>query len=303
MLMELFVGISLLLGLFMNCYLWFDIGNKARLDINLSATRTIIRSQVVFNTLNVTFHLVLLIPWPFWGYFVNPSSQMWTVPSIVCRLLSAVGQTASFACAINAISIVVVTRKAQDRCGRERIALLLIWITTFGSIVLSIVYIILLPLVMFQSWSWCPASSLLLMYDQQEVKSVYGAYVVLSVILFFSLCFTRKSHIPGRGGSLAWKIFDACIMCVFLVCTFITVIIIVFAGAFIALYLFGGTLISGVFNIVNLYFSAAILALSISSPPLIFGCNSTNKVLLHSLLPVIYIKKTTTVDADDQLQE
>lgn len=261
--MALWVIVSCLLGLSMNWSFWIQSKSKWS---HLHVLRALVRFQAIANACNLTIHLLLLIPWPFWGHLINPGNYLWSVDPITCRLITAIQEISSLACAVNAAGI-FVTNQGKDELKKERrrkIGFLVVSITSFFGGLLAVVYTKVVPLLKHGtlSGSNCPSHSFSLLCGRIEVKCVFITYVVCSIILFFN-----NPPFTGSLDSLAKNILNILFKCIATVYLFTTACAVMSAVVvFTPIYLLGGSLYSVTFNTVKLYFDVITLAVSIGFP-------------------------------------
>ena len=116
--MELSIIVSCLVGLWVN---WsFLVQTKHKWETKLYILRQLIVFQVTANSFNLSVHLILLIPWPFWGYAVRPGDYLWTVDPLTCRLITAVLVISCIVCILNAAGI-FLSNQGKDELRKERL--------------------------------------------------------------------------------------------------------------------------------------------------------------------------------------
>jgi len=257
--MELLVISSILLGLWMNWSFWAH--NKSKWS-NLHALKALAGFQLTTNTWNLTTHLVLLIPWPFLGYLINPGDFLWKVDPIICRLITAIQEISSLTCVANAAGI-FVTNQGKDELKKERkrkMAFLVVSTILMMSGLSAVIYTKIVPLLKHgtMSGSNCPSNSLSVLCGLIEVKCVFLLYVVCSAILFFSD--------PSFTGSKAKHTLKILFKCLSIAFRLIATCALTLAVMFMPLYFLGGSLYSVTFNTVKLYFDVVTLAMVIGFP-------------------------------------
>ena len=260
--MELLLILVFALGLWMN---WtFAFHNKHKW-INLETLRNLVSFQLTLNALNIAFHLLLLIPLPFFGYAINPGNFLWTFKSsIVCRLLTVMGDFISISCSANATIIFITNPEAQElkqERRRKQVCCVCIVMMCFclGRIfVFSFRELIDTDSLIIQN---CPSHSFFVLCDQKEVKYLFTSFSVLSFLLF---CYLGRSSILEL--SELWNSFNFLILflafshkcCIFYAMTY--------GLLYTPAYLFGGPSLSVTFSLGKHYFDIVTLALSIGLP-------------------------------------
>ena len=258
--MELLIIVSCVLGFWMNRSLL--VHSKYNWGNDLHALRVLAGFQVMANVCNLCIHLLLLIPWPFWGYAILPGDYLWTVGPVTCRLFTAIQEISSIVCIANAAGI-FLTNLGKDELKKERrrkIGFLVVSITAVLSGILAFVYTKVIPILKQGTLSGqnCPAHSFSLLCGHAEVKVAFITYVACAVLLFFyNSPFTesRTKYILDISFKMLSGVFY-----------FVTCCALVFGIVFIVTYLLGGSLYSVTFNIVKLYFDVVTLAVSIGFP-------------------------------------
>ena len=257
--MELLVISCVLLGLWMNWSFWAH--NKYKWS-NLHALRALAGFQLTTNAWNLTIHLLLLIPWPFWGYLLNPGDYLWKVDTVTCRLITAIQEISSLACVANAAGI-FVTNQGKDELKKERkrkMAFLLISAILVMCGLSAVVYTEVIPLLKHGTMSGanCPSHSFSVLCGLIEVKCVFLIYVACSAILFFDN--------PPFTCSRAKRILNILFKCLFIAFRLTSSCALMFAVMFTPFYFLGGSLYSVTFNTVKLYFDVITLAVVIGFP-------------------------------------
>jgi len=265
--MEVLLMTSFLLGLWMN---WsFAIRSKPNWT-NLHALRKLVGFQLTVNFLNIAVHLLLLIPWPFWGYAINPRDFLWTVDPLTCRLVTVAEEVISISCAASATAIFVTNLEKQElRQERKRkIAFCLVLVTFCIGGVCAVVYTELVPLLKLGTLSIlnCPSHSFSLLCGQKELKYAFITFVLCSVLLFWNL--DHRSSCQFSESRLR-NILNYFFRCLSIACQCTTICALVFAVACIPIYFSGGSLYSVTFNTAKLYFDITTLAVSVCLPPLL----------------------------------
>lgn len=289
--MELLVITTLSVGVWMN---WSFAFNSKPKWINLYALRKLVGFQLTTNLFNIAVHLFLLIPWPFWGYAINPGNFLWTIDPVACRLITAVEDLISISCAANATAIFVTDPEKQElkQERKRKMAFCLVLVTFCLGGVCSIVYRGLIPLVVYGtlSGSNCPSNSLTLLCTQNGFKYAFASYATCSFILFWSVHHKRYSHLSN---SMVGNIIAS--LSTYLSSTHhcITMCALVFAVTCTPIYIFGGSLYSVDFNIVKLYFDITALALSIGLPTLLAQIHD-NEVVTYSLESTLVERRAET---------
>lgn len=264
--MELLLIMTFLLGLWMN---WSFASYSKPNWINLHALRNLVGFQLTANMFNIAVHLLLLIPWPFWGYAINPGNFQWTINPVACRMCTVIEDLISISCVANATSIFVTNLEEQDlRQERQRkVAFCLVLAIFCIGGISSVVYTELLPLIKHEALriSNCPSHSFLLLCGQNEIKFAFTTYVICSVILFWNV-----HHRSSTRFSESWtrNIINNFLKCLFVACQCTTICALMFAVICIPGYILGATLYSITFNRIKLYFVIATLAVSIGLPAL-----------------------------------
>ena len=88
---------------------------------NLYALRNLVKLQLTSNIFNIAIHLLLVIPWPYFGYTLNPGNFLWTIKNpVFCRLFIVVEDLISIFCSVSAVVIFGTNPKIQE-LGQERI--------------------------------------------------------------------------------------------------------------------------------------------------------------------------------------
>ena len=257
--MELLVISSILLGLWMNWSFWAH--NKSKWS-NLHALKALAGFQLTTNTWNLSIHLFLLIPWPFFGYLINPGDFLWKVDTIACRLITAIQEISSLTCVANATGI-FVTNQGKDELKKERkrkMAFLLVSAISMISGLSAVIYTEIVPLLKHGTMSGtnCPLHSLSVLCRLMEVKCVFGIYVACSAILFFSY--------PSFTGSKAKRILKILFNCFSIAFRLTATCALTLAVMFMPFYFLGGSLYSTTFNTGKLYFDVVTLAVFIGFP-------------------------------------
>lgn len=280
--MELLLIASFLLGLWMN---WsFALHSKSKWN-NLHALRSLVGFQLAVDVCNIAVHLLLLIPWPFWGYAINPGNYLWTVNPLICRIVTVIEETTSISCAANATCIFVTNLEKQElkQERKRKMAFCFVLVTFLLGGVFAVVYTELVPLVKYgaMSGSNCPLHPFALLCDQDELKYVFVIYVACSVILFQSLDCRNNSNLKESG---AKSVVNSLFKCLSLACYCTTMCALVFAFMCIPIYFLGASLYSFTFNKVKLYFDITTLAVSIGLPALLaqIHADNSNGVSVHS---------------------
>lgn len=257
--MELLVISSVLLGLWMNWSFWAHMKYKWS---NLHALEALAGFQLTTNTWNLTIHFLLLIPWPFLGYLINPGDFLWKVDPIICRLITAIQEISSLTCVANAAGI-FVTNQGKDELKKERkrkMAVLLVSAISIMSGLSAVIYTKIVPLLKHGTMSGanCPSHSFSVLCGFIEVKCVFIIYVACSAILFFSN--------PSFTGSRAKHILKIFFKCLSITYRLTATCAITLAVTFMPFYFLGGSLYSVTFNTVKLYFDVVTLAVVIGFP-------------------------------------
>ena len=258
---------TFLLGLWMN---WSFASHNKPNWTNLHALRNLVGFQLTANMFNIAVHQFLLIPWPFWGYAVNPGHFLWTINPVACRTYTVIADLISISCAANATSIFVTSLGKQDlRQERQRkVAFCLVLAIFCLGGVSSVVYTELLPLIKHEALrvSNCPSHPFLLLCGQKQIKYAFTTYVTCSVILFWNI-----HHRSTSGFSESWSrnIINYFLKCLSVACQCTTICALMFAVVFIPAHILGGPLYSVTFNRVKLYFVIVTLAVSIGLPALL----------------------------------
>lgn len=257
--MELLVISSVLLGLWMNWSFWAYMNCKWS---NLHALEALAGFQLTTNTWNLTIHLLLLIPWPFLGYLINPGDFLWKVDPIICRLITAIQEISSLTCVVNAAGI-FVTNQGKDELKKERkrkMAFLLVSAISIMSGLSAVIYTKIVPLLKHGTMSGanCPSHSFSVLCGLIEVKCVFIIYVACSAILFFSN--------PSFTGSRAKHILKIFFKCLSITYRLTATCALTLAVTFMPFYFLGGSLYSVTFNTVKLYFDVVTLAVVIGFP-------------------------------------
>ena len=261
--MELSIIVSCLVGLWLN---WsFLVQTKHKWETKLYILRQLIVFQVTANSFNLSVHLILLIPWPFWGYAVRPGDYLWTVDPLTCRLITAVLEISCIVCILNAAGI-FLSNQGKDELRKERLgnnAAVVVSATCFLSGILTLVYTTAIPLLKQGTLHGknCPTHSFSVLCAQTEVKAIYLSYVVCSLFLFILNFPPTKSRVK--------YILDVCFKLITGVFHVISCFILFFGVVFIVLFILGGSLYSDAFNIVKLYFDIVGLAVSIGFPAIV----------------------------------
>lgn len=260
--MEVLLITSFLLGLWMN---WsFAVRSKPKWD-NLHALRNLVGFQLTANLLNISVHLLLLIPWPFWGYAINPGNLLWTVDPVTCRLLTVIEEVISISCAANATGIFVTNLEKQElkQERKRKMAFCLVLATFCMGGAFAVVYTELIPLVKHGSLSGsnCPSHPYSLLCDQNKLKCAFATYVVCSVILFWNVDHWSNSQL--RESQPRINILNSFIKCLSTAFQCTTICALTFATMCIPFYFLGGSLYSVTFNNIKLYFDVTTLAVSI----------------------------------------
>lgn len=258
--MDLLIILPCIVGLWLN---WSLLAyNKHKMKTSLDILEHLIRFQVTANSFNLLVYLLLLIPWPSWGYAIRPGDYLWTVDILTCRLITTVQEISSIVCILNAAGI-FLSNQGKDELRKERlcnIAAVVVSTLCFLSGILVVVYTIVIPLQKQSTLSGenCPGHSFSVLCGQTEVKAFFLCYVACSLFLFiFNFPFTKSS--VKKNLDLSFKLLSG----VFHV---ITCFNLFFGAAFIVMFLFGGSLYSVTINIVKLYFDIVSLAVSIGFP-------------------------------------
>ena len=257
--MELLVASSVLLGLWMNWSFWAH--NKHKWS-NLHALRALAGFQLTTNAWNLTIHILLLIPWPFLGYLVNPGDFLWKVDPITCRLITTVQEISSLTCVANAAGI-FVTNQGKDELKKERkrkMAFLIVSAISIMSGLSAVIYTKIVPLLKHGTMSGanCPSHSFSVLCGLIKVKCVFIIYVACSAILFFSN--------PPFSGSRAKRILNILFKCLSIAFRLSASFALMLAVMFTPFYFLGGSLYSVTFNTVKLYFDVVTLAVIIGFP-------------------------------------
>lgn len=257
--MEMLVISSVLLGLWMNWSYWAHNKNKWS---NLHALRALAGFQLTTNAWHLAIHLLLLIPWPFLGYLINPGDYLWKVDTTICRLITAIQEISSLTCVTNAAGI-FVTNQGKDELKKERkrkVAFLLVTAILVMTGLSAVIYTDIIPLLKHGSMAGanCPSHSFSVLCGLSEVKSVFIIYVACSAVLFFN-------NLP-LSGSKAKLILNILFKCLSIAFRLTTSCALMLAVMFTPFYFLGGSLYSITFNTVKLYFDATTLALVIGFP-------------------------------------
>lgn len=264
--MELLVGSSILLGLWMNWSFWTHnivnyAHNKHKWN-NLHALRALAGFQLTTNAWNLIIHLLLLIPWPVLGYLINPGDYLWKVDTIACRLITAIQEISSLTCVANAAGI-FVTNQGKDELKKERkrkMAFLFVSAISIMSGLSAVIYTKIVPLLKHGTMSGlnCPSHSFSVLCGLVEVKCVFIIYVACSAILFFSN--------PPFTGSRTKRILNILFKCLSIAFRLFSSCALILAVMFTPFYFLGGSLYSVTFNTVKLYFDVVTLAVIIGFP-------------------------------------
>ena len=257
--MEMFVISSVLLGLWMNWSYWAHNKNKWS---NLHALRALAGFQLTTNAWHLTIHLLLLIPWPFLGFLVNPGDYLWKVDSTICRLITAIQEISSLTCVTNAAGI-FVTNQGKDELKKERkrkVAFLLVTAVLVMTGLSAVIYTDIVPLLKHGSMGGanCPSHSFSVLCGLNEVKCVFIIYVVCSAVLFFNN--------PPFSGSKATLVLNILFKYLSIAFRLTSSCALMLAVMFTPFYFLGGSLYSITFNTVKLYFDVTTLALVIGFP-------------------------------------
>ena len=257
--MEMLVISSVLLGLWMNWSYWAHNKNKWS---NLHALRALAGFQLTTNAWHLTIHLLLLIPWPFLGYLVNPGDYLWKVDSTICRLITAIQEISSLTCVTNAAGI-FVTNQGKDELKKERkrkVAFLLVTAVLVMTGLSAVIYTDIVPLLKHGSMGGanCPSHSFSVLCGLNEVKSVFIIYVACSAVLFFNN--------PPFSGSKAKLVLNILFKYLSIAFRLTSSCALMLAVMFTPFYFLGGSLYSITFNTVKLYFDVTTLALVIGFP-------------------------------------
>ena len=265
--MELLLISSFLVGVWMN---WsFAVCSKPKWN-DLYALRNLVGFQLTADLCNILTHLLLLLPWPLWGYIINPGNYLWTVNPLICRLFMVVEETISISCAANATCIFWTNVEKHDlkQERKRKIAWCMVLVTLLLGGLFAVVYTELIPLLNYRDMnvSNCPLHPLSILGDQKELKYVFVGYVGCSAIIFWSTDDKSKSHFreekPNNSVHTLVKVL-------FIVCYYSTIFALVFAIICIPINFLGGSLYSVTFNKVKLCFDIIILAVSIILPALL----------------------------------
>lgn len=253
-----------LLGFWMNVKFAFQSKEKW---FNLYALRNLVKLQLTSNIFNIAIHLLLVIPWPFFGYTLNPGNFLWTIKNpVFCRLFIVVEDLISIFCSVSAVVIFGTNPKIQE-LGQERIRKMAFcaswcWISVgLGAMFVSS-FREIVPLLKHGN---CPSHPFIILCGRKEIKYLFTTFAMLSFVLFVGMQRRKSLRFPECGNhksitnsSLKWLCISH---------NFCTSCVLAFVFLYIPVYIFGEPFSSAVtYNLGRHYFDVTTLALSVSLP-------------------------------------
>ena len=208
-----------------------------------------------------------MIPWPYFGYTLNPGNFLWTIKNpVFCRLFIVVEDLISIFCSVSAVVIFGTNPKIQE-LGQERIRKMAFcaswcWISVgLGAMFVSS-FREIVPLLKHGN---CPSHPLIILCGRKEIKYLFTTFAMLSFVLFVGMQ-RRKSlrfsecgnHNSITNSSLKWLCISH---------NFCTSCVLAFVFLYIPVYIFEDPFSRAVtYNLGRHYFDVTTLALSVSLP-------------------------------------